>query len=48
MDKQQTLTQEQLATNIAHVRSVIEEAALRAGRTPGEITLVAVSRWRII
>ena len=44
MDKQQTLTQEQLATNIAHVRSVIEEAALRAGRTPGEITLVAVSK----
>ena len=44
MDAQQTLTQEHLAANIEHVRSVIEEAAQRAGRTPSEITLVAVSK----
>ncbi len=44
MDKQQTVSQEQLATNIAHVYSVIAEAAERVGRTPDEITLVAVSK----
>ncbi len=44
MDKQRMLTQEQLAANIAHVRSVIAEAARQAGRDPSEITLVAVSK----
>src|SRR5947209_3457487 len=36
--------QERLAANIAHVRSNIAEAAERGGRSPGEITLVAVSK----
>jgi PLP dependent protein len=44
MNNQPGITQEQLATNIAHVRSAIAEAARRVGRTPGEITLVAVSK----
>jgi len=44
MNNQLTLTQEQLATNIAHVRSTIAEAARKAGRAPSEITLVAVSK----
>jgi len=34
----------QLAANIAHIRSIITEAARRAGRNPAEITLVAVSK----
>jgi PLP dependent protein len=34
----------QLADNITHVRSTIAEAARQAGRTPGEVTLVAVSK----
>ena len=34
----------QLATNIAHVRSIIAEAAQQAGRRPEEVTLVAVSK----
>ena len=33
-----------MAANIAHVRSIIAEAALRVGRAPEEITLVAVSK----
>jgi pyridoxal phosphate enzyme (YggS family) len=44
MNTQSTLTQEQLASNIAHVRSTIAEAAREAGRAPEEITLVAVSK----
>jgi len=44
MDKQQTISQEQLAANVAHIRSVIAEAAQRVGRMPSEITLVAVSK----
>ena len=44
MDTQQTISHEQLAANIAHVRSNIAEAAQQAGRTPNEITLVAVSK----
>ncbi len=44
INNQLTLTQEQLATNIAHVHSTIAEAARRAGRAPDEITLVAVSK----
>ncbi|GAC1380209.1 MAG: YggS family pyridoxal phosphate-dependent enzyme [Ktedonobacteraceae bacterium] len=37
-------TQEQLAVNIAQVRSAIAEAAQRIGRQVSEITLVAVSK----
>jgi pyridoxal phosphate enzyme (YggS family) len=44
MNNQQTLTGEQLAINIADVRSNILEAALRAGRAPDDIKLVAVSK----
>ena len=33
-----------MAANIAHVRSIIAQAALRVGREPEEITLVAVSK----
>jgi len=33
-----------MAVNIAHVRSIIAEAASRVGRAPEEITLVAVSK----
>src|SRR5207253_3585125 len=36
--------QERLSSNIAYVRSNIAEAAQRSGRSPGEITLVAVSK----
>src|SRR2546430_1132630 len=36
--------QERLTANIAYVRSNIAEAAQRSGRSPGEITLVAVSK----
>ena len=36
--------QERLAANIAYVRSNIAEAAQRSGRSPGDITLVAVSK----
>jgi PLP dependent protein len=36
--------QERLAANLAYVRSNIAEAAQRSGRSPGEITLVAVSK----
>jgi PLP dependent protein len=46
MTIQPGITQEHLATNIAHVRSAIAEAALRAGRNPDEITLVAVSKTK--
>src|SRR5438552_15592275 len=41
---QSRINQEQLAANIAHVRSTIATAAQRAGRTPQEITLVAVAK----
>ena len=44
MKTQSMLTQEQLASNIAHIRSAIAEAAQKAGRTTEEITLVAVSK----
>ena len=36
--------QERLSASIAYVRSNIAEAAQRSGRSPGEITLVAVSK----
>ncbi|HET7640934.1 MAG TPA: YggS family pyridoxal phosphate-dependent enzyme [Ktedonobacteraceae bacterium] len=44
MNDQPTLTEEHMAANIAHVRSIIAEAAIRVGRAPEEITLVAVSK----
>src|SRR5216684_6145974 len=44
LDDQPRITREQLAANIAHVRSAIAEAAQRAGRSADEITLVAVSK----
>jgi PLP dependent protein len=44
MNNQPNLTKEHMAANIAHVRSTIAEAALRVGRAPEEITLVAVSK----
>jgi pyridoxal phosphate enzyme (YggS family) len=40
------LSAEQLAENIAHVRSRIAESAQKAGRDPAEITLVAVSKTK--
>src|SRR6266436_7695535 len=44
LDDQPRITREQLAANIAHVRSAIAEAAQRVGRSADEITLVAVSK----
>jgi len=47
MDNQSISTEEieeQLTTNIAHVRSTIAEAARRVGRSPDEIIFVAVSK----
>lgn len=44
MNNQATITEERMAANIAHVRTIIAEAALRGGRAPNEITLVAVSK----
>ncbi|HKV00518.1 MAG TPA: hypothetical protein VJQ26_00255, partial [Ktedonobacteraceae bacterium] len=44
LNNQSRINQEQLAANIAHVRSTIAEVAQRAGRSPDEITLVAVSK----
>ena len=44
MDNEQTVTEDHITANIDHVRSIIAEAALRVGRAPEEITLVAVSK----
>src|SRR5437773_6899658 len=44
MNDRPTGDEERLAANIARVRSRIEEAAGKVGRSPGEITLVAVSK----
>ena len=44
LDNHPRITREQLAANIAHVRSAIAETAQRAGRSADEITLVAVSK----
>jgi pyridoxal phosphate enzyme (YggS family) len=44
MDEVQASIEERLAGNIAWVRREIGEAARRVGRSPGEITLVAVSK----
>ena len=38
------MTSDQIADNLARVRSRIDAAARRAGRNPAEITLVAVSK----
>jgi hypothetical protein len=38
------LTPSEIATNLARVRDRIREAALRAGRNPQDVTLVAVSK----
>jgi pyridoxal phosphate enzyme (YggS family) len=40
------LSVDQLAENIARVRTNIAEAAQKAGRDPGEVTLVAVSKTK--
>ena len=44
MNNEQPLTKDHMAANISHVRSTIAESALGVGRTPEEITLVAVSK----
>src|SRR2546430_15286989 len=44
MNDRPTGDEERLAANIARVRSRIEEAAGKVGRSAGEITLVAVSK----
>src|SRR5437588_12959454 len=44
MNDRPTCDEERLAANIARVRSKIEEAAGKVGRSAGEITLVAVSK----
>ncbi|MGZ3625198.1 MAG: YggS family pyridoxal phosphate-dependent enzyme [Ktedonobacteraceae bacterium] len=44
MDNEQPFTKDHMAANIDHVRSIIAESALRAGRAPEEVTLVAVSK----
>ena len=44
MNNEQPLTKDHMAANIDHVRSMIAEAALRVGRAPEEIMLVAVSK----
>jgi pyridoxal phosphate enzyme (YggS family) len=44
MNDEQSLTGEHMAANIDHVRSIIAESAIRVGRMPEEITLVAVSK----
>ena len=44
MNDQPSSTQERLAANLAQVHSHITGAAQRAGRSPADITLVAVSK----
>ena len=44
MNNEQPLTKDHMAANIDHVRSIIAESALRVGRAPEEVTLVAVSK----
>lgn len=48
LEKHSLDQQDILAANIAHVRSTIAAAAQRAGRQPGDITLVAVSKTKPI
>ena len=45
-EKQQIISQAQVAENIAHVRATIAQAAERTERTVDEITLVAVSKTK--
>ena len=44
MNNEQPLTKDHIAANLDLVRSIIAESALRVGRAPEEITLVAVSK----
>jgi len=44
MNNEQPLTKAHMAITINHVRTIIAESALRVGRAPEEITLVAVSK----
>src|SRR5438045_8965623 len=44
MNNEQIVTEDHMTANIDHVRSMIAEAALRVGRAPEEIMLVAVSK----
>lgn len=44
MNNKQQFIKDHMAANIDHVRSIIAESALRVGRAPEEITLVAVSK----
>lgn len=44
MNNEQPFTKDHIAANIDHVRSIIAESALRVGRAPEEVTLVAVSK----
>jgi pyridoxal phosphate enzyme (YggS family) len=44
MSNEQPSTQAHMAANIDHVRSVMAESALRVGRAPEKVTLVAVSK----
>lgn len=46
IDKQQSNQQDILAANIARVQATIAQAAQRVGRSPEEITLVAVSKTK--
>ncbi len=44
MNNEQPFTIDHMIANIDHVRSIIAGSALRAGRVPEEVTLVAVSK----
>ena len=44
MNNEQPFTKDHMAANIDLVRSIIAESALRVGRVPEEVTLVAVSK----
>jgi pyridoxal phosphate enzyme (YggS family) len=44
MNNEQSLAIEHMAINIDHVRSIIAESALRVGRAPEDVTLIAVSK----
>jgi PLP dependent protein len=44
MYNEQSSTKDDMAANIDHVRSIIAASALRGGRAPEEVTLVAVSK----
>ena len=44
MNNEQPFTIDHMTANIDHVRSIIAESALRAGRAPEDVTLIAVSK----